>query len=84
MKREPLTLRALGSLVVSAILDVILVFGVSVPDGLEKALVELTVAAAVVYTALAGRRKVTPVNDPRDTEGGMLISAPSRGRDVSV
>lgn len=75
MNREPLTLKAIGGLVVSAVLELVLVFGVTVPDGLEKALIGVIAAGGLVYAVVTGRLQVTPVEDPRDVDGVPLKRA---------
>lgn len=75
MSREPLTLRALGGMAVSAVLELVLVFGVNVPDGLKEALVGVIAVGGVVYAVVTGRMQVTPTEDPRDTDGVPLKRA---------
>ena len=65
--RAPLTLRGLAALVLGAVIDLIVVFGVPVPSRLETALVGVVMAVALVYAVITGRRKVTPVTDPKMT-----------------
>lgn len=72
MERDPLTPRALAALVVAAVVDLVVVLGVPVPAGLEAAIVGVVGAATLVYLVMAGKRKVTPVADPRDDEGRKL------------
>lgn len=76
MNREPLTLKALGGMAVSAVLELVLVFGVTVPDGLKEALIGVVAVGGVLYAVVTGRMQVTPVEDPRDSDGTPL--KPSR------
>lgn len=76
MNRDPLSTRALAALVVAAVVDLVVVLGVPVPAGLETAIVGVVVAGALVYTVISGKRRVTPVVDPRDDAGRKLVPAP--------
>lgn len=75
MSREPLTLKALGGMAVSAVLELVLVFGVTVPDGLKEALIGVVAVGGVLYAVVTGRMKVTPIEDPRDVDGTKLNRA---------
>lgn len=73
MSREPLTLKALGGMAVAAALELVMVFGVDVPDGLREALVGVIAVGGVIYAVVTGRMKVTPVDDPRSGDGTKLV-----------
>lgn len=73
MKRDPLTPRALAALAVAAVVDLVVVLGVPVPVGLEAAIVGVVGAGTLVYLVVAGKRKVTPVADPRGNDGVPLV-----------
>lgn len=73
--REPLTIKALGGMAVSAILELVLVFGIQVPGGLEKALIGVIAVAGLIYAVVTGRVKVTPLDDPRDNDGTPFVRA---------
>lgn len=75
MNREPLTLKALGGMAVAAVLELFLVFGVDVPDGLREALVGVIAVGGLIYAVVTGRMKVTPIEDPRDVDGTPLVRA---------
>lgn len=77
LARRPLTTRGVASLAVAAVVDLVIALGVPVPPQAEKAIVGLVVAAALAYTVVSGRRKVTPVADPRDKDGTRLTRPPA-------
>lgn len=63
--REPLITRAGVVSVVTAVLGLLVVFGVPIDKDTKTAILGVAAAVAPFVVALVTRHKVTPVDDPR-------------------
>lgn len=88
--REPLFQKATLVAGVTAVCTVLGALGIQVRPELRDAVIGLTPLVAIVVpfvTALAARKHVTPVSDPRDRDGTPLVpqekdNAKSDSRDI--
>lgn len=76
MKREPLIKTASVIAFISAVLTIWVAFGGSLTEAQREAIMQFAAILAPVIaaglTALIGRLFVTPLSDPRDSEGVKL------------
>lgn len=73
MTREPITLRGLVSVVVTAVAELVAALGFDVPADLQAAVIGVVLAAGLVWTVVDGRRHVTVLSDPKDVGGAKLM-----------
>jgi hypothetical protein len=71
--REPLITAATITGAVTAVLALLVEYGIDITDGQQQAILAVVAVAAPLIVALAARRKVTPVADPRADDGTPLI-----------
>ena len=65
MKREPLVTRATLVAIATAILTLLVAFGIHIDPDTKKAILAIVGTLAPIVAALLARSKVTPVDDPR-------------------
>lgn len=73
MKREPLLKKGTWTALTSAVIVVLVAVGVPISSELKVAFITLVSTVAPIIVALWARPDVTPVADPRDTEGNPLL-----------
>lgn len=77
-KREPLFTQATYVAGATALVTVLAALGIHLAPGVQDFVVQAWPVVAILVpfaTALAARRHVTPVADPRDADGNPLVSA---------
>jgi hypothetical protein len=79
MKREPLLTTAAITAVVSALLAVLVSFGLGIDPGQQQALLGFVTVVAPFVIALVARKRVTPVSDPKDENGSPLAPESDAG-----
>lgn len=72
MKRDPLVLKGLVVAVVTAIVNIVVWFGVDLDTDTQAAITSAAGSVAALVVAWMARGDVTPVSDPRDSEGNLL------------
>ncbi|MGC5319322.1 hypothetical protein ACPXB5_11350 [Micromonospora arida] len=77
MSRNPLLIRACAVAAVGILAAFAEARGVPLPPLVRDNLTEAAIAAAPFVLAFWGRRKVTPVSDPRSADGTPLVPAPT-------
>lgn len=65
MTREPLVTAATITALVTALIGVLVAFGIDLTDDQQKAVLGLVAVVAPLAVALFSRSKVTPVANPR-------------------
>jgi len=73
--REPLISTATAVAVVTAVIALLVAFGVGLNDDQRTAILGFTAVAVPLVTALLARSKVTPTADPRNDAGDRLVPA---------
>lgn len=72
MKRDPLALKGLVVAVVTAVLNIVVWFGVDLSVDQQASITAVSGSLAALVVAWLARKDVTPVSDPRDNEGNDL------------
>ena len=76
--REPAITVGTVSALVSAVLALLVVLGLSLPDGFEAAILAVLAAAAPIIAGIITRAKVTPTQDVVErVEGGRVLAGPA-------
>ena len=73
MDREPLITAGAITGAVTAVIALVVAFGVDVTEDQQAAILGVVAVIAPAVVALWSRRKVTPLADPKDTDGTPLM-----------
>lgn len=77
MDREPLVSTGVATAAVTAILTLLVAFGLSITDDQQSAILGVVAVLGPLVAVAFARNKVTPVSDPRGPDGSPLVSAPT-------
>lgn len=69
---RPLRIANAIALAVAAVIDLVLIFGVSLPAETKALASAAIIAVGQVFATLIAEQYVTPVSDPRDNKGKRL------------
>lgn len=73
MNREPLLTTAGIAAIVSAIVALLVAFGLDLSEGQTAAILGVVSVLAPLIVGLLARRKVTPTSDPKTDDGAPLV-----------
>ena len=73
MKKEPLATKSVVVAAVTALIGVVVAFGLPLSTEQQAAILALTAVVAPIVLALFARKDVTPVADPKTDEGEPLV-----------
>lgn len=74
-RREPLITAATITALVTAVIALLVAFGVPMSDDQQAAILGLVAVLAPVVVGLLARAKVTPTADPRTDDGEPLVAS---------
>lgn len=80
MEREPVLTIGTITAVVTAVVGLLVSFGVTISDTQQAAVLGCVAVLAPLLVAFLSRQRVTPTADPRDDDGTALVRADEQPR----